>query len=160
MFVIPRPPKILPFAIQVVALLASAAVAGVLAYHVHPTPPSLYLAEEAAGEGEINMARVKELEASNGILWVDARVRSRYEEEHIPGALLLNPEEFDELAFPLLDTFQENTKTIVIYCDAQKCAASKKVAERIKEMGLAMSNDVVVLRGGWNAWKSQRPPTP
>jgi rhodanese-related sulfurtransferase len=154
MFGVPRVPGITILALQVACLLCSAAVAGLLAFHLHPMPPSLYLAEEEADDGEVNMAKVAELEATGGVLWIDARVRSRYDEEHIPGALLLNSEEYDTLVFEYFDTFQSNERPIIIYCDAQKCAASKEVAERMRETNLAMSNDVYVLRGGWNAWKS------
>ena len=156
MLVVPRPPGFGVLVLQVAGLLGSAAVAGMLAYQFHPTPPSLYLAEEMPGEGEVNMQQIAEMEAAGGVLWVDARVRARYDEEHIPGALLLNPEDFDAMVFDYLDTFQDNEKPIVIYCDAQKCAASKKIAERIKTMSLSMSNEVFVLRGGWNAWKSHQ----
>ena len=147
-------PGPLGVALQVIALMAASAVAGALAFKIHPNPPELYLAQEAPGEGEVNMAQVIEMEKTTGVLWVDARVRTQFEVDHIPGALLLNPQEFDDLAFEYLLTFQDNVKPIVIYCDAQKCAASKTVMERMKETGLVMDNEIYALRGGWNAWKS------
>ena len=48
----------------------------------------------------------------------------------------------------------------MIYCDAQKCAASKTIMQRMEETGLAMNNEIHVLRGGWNAWKSSQNKNP
>ena len=160
MFKVRTNPGILRVALQMVALLAASAVAGAVAYHIHPRPPELYLLREPAGEGEVTMAQVLELENTTGVLWIDARVREQYDLEHVPGALLLNPQEFDALAFGYMDTFQDNVKPIVIYCDAQKCAASKTIMQRMKESGLAMDNEIHVLRGGWNAWKSSQNKNP
>ena len=147
-------PKPLAVALQIGILLVASVVAGAIALQVHPAPPETYLVREAADEGEVSIAQVMEMEAATGVLWIDARVREQFEREHIPGALLLNPQEFDALAFEYLPTFEENTKPIIVYCDAQKCAASKTVIERIQENGLAMHNAIHALHGGWNAWKS------
>ena len=156
MFKVRTNPSMLRVAAQMVALLGASAIAGAVAFHAHPRPPELYLLQEAPGEGEVTMGQVQELEKTTGVLWIDARVREQYDIEHIPGALLLNPQEFDALAFEYMDTFQANAKPIVIYCDAQKCAASKTIMERMEETGLAMDNEIHVLRGGWNAWKSNQ----
>ena len=156
MFKISANPSLFRVGLQIVILLVVSVVAGAVAYRIHPRPPELYLIQEAPGEGEVNMAQVAEMENTTGVLWIDARVRERYDLEHIPGALLLNPQEFDALAFGYMDTFQSNTKPIVIYCDAQKCAASKTIMNRMKETGLAMDNEIHALRGGWNAWKSSQ----
>ena len=156
MFKIRSNPSVFRVGFQIVLLLTASAIAGAVAFRVHPHAPELYLLQEAPGEGEVNMAQVIDMEKSTGVLWIDARVREQYDIEHIPNALLLNPQEFDTLAFEYMDTFQNNSKPIVIYCDAQKCAASKTIANRLKETGLAMENEVHALRGGWNAWKSSR----
>lgn len=156
MFNVRANPSIMRVALQVVTLLVASVVAGAVAYRVHPRPPELYLLQEPAGEGEVTMAEVAEMEKTTGVLWIDARVREQYELEHIPGALLLNPQEFDALAFDYLQTFQDNTKPIVIYCDAQKCAASKTIKQRMIENGLSMDNEIHALRGGWNAWKNSQ----
>ena len=149
-------PGLMRVALQMALLLIASIVAGAMTFYLHPVAPELYLAAEPAEEGEVNMARIAELEKTSGVLWVDARSRQRFDEEHIPGALLLNEQEFETLAFEYVQSgvFEQNTKPIVVYCDAQKCAASKKVAQRIEEMAMAMDNEVLILRGGWNAWKS------
>jgi rhodanese-related sulfurtransferase len=154
MFRIRSNPEVLVVALQVLALLAASVVAGAVAFRIHPAAPELYLAREAPEAGEVTMAQVRQMENATGVLWIDARVRDQYDIEHIPGALLLNPQEFDTLAFEYLTTFEDNSKAIVVYCDAQKCAASKTVMERMKETGLVMDNDIHALHGGWNAWKS------
>ena len=160
MFNVRTNPSILRVALQMVALLGASAIAGAVAFHIHPRPPELYLLQEAPGEGEVTMAQVLELEKSSGVLWIDARVREQYDLGHIPGAMLLNPQEFDALAFEYMDTFQANARPIVIYCDAKKCAASKTIMQRMEETGLAMNNEIHVLRGGWNAWNSSQNKNP
>ncbi|MGK0187411.1 MAG: rhodanese-related sulfurtransferase [Verrucomicrobiales bacterium] len=156
MFKLSANPSLLRIALQVMALLVASVVAGAVAFRVHPRPPELYLLQEPAGAGEVTMAEVMEMEKTSGVLWIDARVRERYDLAHIPGALLLNPQEFEAMAFEYMQTFQDNTKPIVIYCDAQKCAASKTIKTRMEETGLAMDNKIHALRGGWNAWKSSQ----
>lgn len=149
-------PAPLVVALQAAGLLAASVLAGAVALRLHPEPPEIYLMREAPEAGEVNMEQVMAMEAATGVLWIDARVREQFDLGHVPGALLLNPQEFDVLAFEYLTTFQDNTKPIVIYCDAQRCAASKTVMQRVRESGLAMDNEVHVLRGGWNAWKGAR----
>ena len=66
------------------------------------------------------------------VLWVDARPRAKFEREHIPGAVLLNEDEWVRLVGPFLDEW-ELEKNIVVYCDGGSCDASRAVAKRIKE---------------------------
>ena len=73
--------------IQTVVLVVLAAAGGWLSFRHHPEAPALYLhLETQVAEGEVSLAMVRELEAAGGVLWIDARVRSEYEREHVPGA--------------------------------------------------------------------------
>jgi rhodanese-related sulfurtransferase len=138
--------------IQATGLVLLSVVAGVLSYRLHPAPPALYLhLETRVAEGEVSYAEVRALEQAGGVLWVDARVRSEYEKEHVPGAILLNEQEWEQLMFEAVETISRNDKPIVIYCDAQRCDASHRLAEKLRDLG---QPDVRVLAGGWNAWKS------
>lgn len=138
---------------QAFLLLLLSAAAAVATHLWHPAAPVWYLAEEAPGEGEVTL---KEIEAQwkGDVLWIDARTRERYEQEHIPGALLLNEYERDELLLEHLEKLQTSGKPIVIYCDAMKCKASHQMRDYLSQnVGLS---EVWVLTGGWPAWKEGR----
>ena len=86
------------------------------------------------------------------VLWVDARSTGEYSADHVPGALLLNLEEWDELFPKFLDQWAPEKKTVV-YCSAATCDLSREVAERLRKNGITQ---VFVLKGGWEAWKTRR----
>ena len=129
---------------QLIVLLALAAapalVSGVvqLKWQPHPQP--------AADEISFETAR----KLGDQVLWVDARPRAKFEREHIPGAVLLNEDDWVRLVGPFLDAWGQE-KTIVVYCDGGSCDASRHVARRIKDE-LQIENAVWVLQGGWDAW--------
>ena len=84
------------------------------------------------------------------VLWVDARSEADYSAGHIPGALLLNEDSWDDLLPQVLQTWQPDTP-IIVYCSSKTCHTSEEVAQRLrKEVGLPV---VQFLRGGWEAWK-------
>ena len=83
------------------------------------------------------------------VLWVDARPRAKFEAGHIPGAVLLNEDEWDRLVPAFLDAW-EPERMVVVYCDSGSCEASHAVARRLRA-DLKLEN-VRVLQGGWKAW--------
>ncbi|MBA2241685.1 MAG: rhodanese-like domain-containing protein [Chthoniobacterales bacterium] len=86
------------------------------------------------------------------LLWVDARPDAQFETEHIPGALSLNEDRWNELLPQVLTTWAPEKRTVV-YCSSQSCAASHEVARRLREdAGL---KNVFVLHGGWEAWQKK-----
>jgi rhodanese-related sulfurtransferase len=140
---------------QTAVLLVLAGVAAGLSFAFHPHRPALYLAEELPAEGEITVKGARELAAKDGVIWVDARRQAEFEKGHIPGAIPLNEFDWTEQIVAAATALNENQdKLIVIYCDAQKCTASKTIAEKIKEF-YPDPDKIKVLRGGWPAWQSQ-----
>ncbi len=135
---------------QAVCLIALAATAAWATHAWHPRAPALYLVEEPLRDDEVSMKVIQE-RWQGKVLWIDARIQEQYDAEHIPGAVLLNEQHFDEQLFGLLDTLQTNTKPIIVYCNAAKCDASRKVLERLKQM--LSIDQAYVLKGGWNAWR-------
>ncbi len=106
----------------------------------------------ALSPGEVSPATVALWPESP--LWVDARTRARHEEGHIPGAILLDEEEWSALLPGLLARWQPRAR-VVVYCDSAQCRASAAVARRLREdVGLP---DVFVLHGGWEAWREAQP---
>lgn len=138
---------------QALVLLLLGGAAAWATHQWHPRAPALYLVEEPLRDDEVSMQAIQE-RWKGEVLWIDARVQERYDADHVPGALLLNEQHFDEQLFNYLDTLQTNSKPIVLYCDAAKCEASRHVLERLKQT-LPIEN-AYILKGGWNAWKAAR----
>lgn len=100
-------------------------------------PGELWL-RDALTEGEV-------------VVWVDARSGDDYSQAHIPGAVLLNEDDWDALLPELLAVWEPDRRTVV-YCSSEACQASESVAERLRtEVGL---DDVYTLKGGWEAWQA------
>jgi rhodanese-related sulfurtransferase len=82
-------------------------------------------------------------------IWVDARPQEEFEREHVPNAVLLNEDRWNELLPQMLATWAPD-KRVVVYCSSQSCGASREVARRLREE--AGLKNVFVLGGGWEAW--------
>jgi rhodanese-related sulfurtransferase len=104
--------------------------------------------EEPLAAGEVRLATAREW--GERVQWVDARSRAKFERTRIPGALLLNVDEWDKLVGPFLDAWDPE-KTLVVYCDGGSCEASRRVAERIRNELLI--GGVLVLKGGYAEWR-------
>jgi rhodanese-related sulfurtransferase len=132
---------------EAAALLAAAAVPAFMSAAFH-----LDFAQRGdVRPGEVPLSTVTEW--NDEVLWVDARQRAQFETSHIPGAVLLNEDEWGNLLTPFLNQWQPE-KRVVVYCDSASCRASHEVAERLRtELGLT---NVFVLKGGWDEWQRAR----
>jgi rhodanese-related sulfurtransferase len=133
---------------QALIILLAALVPGALAAAFHPLRPAW--SQETLAPGDQTLATA--LAWGNAVLWVDARSAKEFETEHIPGALLLNMEEWDRLFPQFLDRWDPEKK-IVVYCGATSCDLSREVAERLRKSNIP---SVYVLKGGWEAWKARK----
>ncbi len=86
-------------------------------------------------------------------IWIDARPEEEFEQEHVPGAVLLNEDRWNEL-LPLMLATWSPEKRVVVYCSSQSCGASREVARRLRKE--AQLKNVFVLEGGWEAWLANR----
>jgi rhodanese-related sulfurtransferase len=137
-------------------LLALAGAAGVATYKLHSDPPSLYLVDEEVKQPfEVNVREARELAAQpGGVIWVDARQRAEYEKGHVPGALLLNQYEWEDRMMDFLQAVNDHPgRPVIIYCDAQKCQASRELRQQITEQLPVGDLDLRILHGGWPAWQ-------
>lgn len=140
------------------AVIVSLGVAGALAtYRWNPDRPELYLViEDPAGPDEIAITDALSLEKQGEVIWLDARRRQEFDQGHIPGALLLNLYEWEDLMVPVIKKLEESqSPTVVIYCDSQKCSASKEIRTKLMDFGLG-DFDIRVLHGGWPAWQAAK----
>lgn len=128
------------FALLGVALLPAAGQALYMRERVswrHPPAADEATVDQARGLGRM-------------IMWIDARPEEDFAAAHIPGALPLSVESWDKELPEVLNQWTPERK-VVVYCSKQSCDASREVARRLKdEAGL---KDVVVLQGGWEAWR-------
>ena len=88
------------------------------------------------------------------VIWLDARPEAEFGVRHVPGALCLNEEHWEELLPAFMSAWGPDTH-VVVYCDSRRCDASREVAERLRrELKL---DRVYVLQGGWKAWLEAQP---
>lgn len=102
--------------------------------------------EEALEPGEVLVAEAKRWATEK--VWVDARSRAKFERKKVPGAVLLNSEEWDELVPKFLDAWAPD-KAVIVYGDRESDAAAT-IALRLREE-LKIEN-VWVLHGGFDEW--------
>ena len=86
-------------------------------------------------------------------IWVDARPDEEFAHEHVPGAILLNEDHWNDLVGPFLATWSPDKK-VVVYCSSQSCNASRDVARRLRDE--AQLKNVFVLEGGWEEWLKKK----
>jgi rhodanese-related sulfurtransferase len=99
----------------------------------------------------VTVAHAQEWGAS--AIWVDARPDEEFARDHVPGAVLLNEDRWNELLPPFLAGWSPEKK-VVVYCSSQNCNASREVARRLRNE--AQLRDVFVLQGGWEEWLKQK----
>ncbi len=82
-------------------------------------------------------------------IWVDARPDDEFARDHVPGALSLNEDRWNESLPQFLAAWSQEKK-VVVYCSSQSCNASREVARRLRNE--AQLKNVFVLEGGWEEW--------
>jgi len=82
-------------------------------------------------------------------VWIDARPDDEFARDHVPGAISLNEDRWNDLLPQFLAVWSPGKK-VVVYCSAQSCDLAREVAERLRKEAQLL--DVFVLDGGWEAW--------
>lgn len=96
--------------------------------------------------GEIRLAEARRLDP----IWIDARPRKAYAEGHIPDAIHLNTQTWENGVAELMDAWLPDPRPIVVYCDSEACDTSERVADELREA--LPEADIRTLKGGWSAW--------
>ena len=130
---------------QVFVLVSVAAGPAVIAIAVHPQLANYRRA--GLEEGAVRLAEVREWHEE--VLWIDARSKTEFVRDHIPGAISLDETDFDRGLGAILAAWTPGRR-VVVYCSTSACHTSHAVAERLRAAGL---NDVFFLHGGWDSWQ-------
>lgn len=138
---------------QALILIVLSVIGATGTHFFHPRAPSWYLVEEKLADDEVSLAVIQE-KWKGDVFWIDSRISSQFEADHIPGAISLNEQNFDQALFDQIATLQDLKKPVILYCDSQKCDASRKVKEHLLQ-SVPLEN-VFVLKGGWQAWQQAR----
>jgi len=88
-------------------------------------------------------------------LWVDSRPTDEFERDHVPGAISLNEDRWNEALSEFLAKQWSPEKKIVVYCSSQSCNLAEDVARRLREEA-KLPNEIRILNGGWEAWVAQK----
>lgn len=133
-------------------LLAAACLPAFLAIWLHPRAPVLTVSPQ---DGDaITPGEAHALARFNDVLWVDARRADAFAAGHIPGAVPLREDAWEDLLPGFIEAWRPG-RHVVVYCDGGGCAAARSVADRLRrEFAL---DDVVYLEGGWEAWQRAQP---
>jgi len=100
------------------------------------------------------MVTVDQARAWGGhVIWVDARPDEEFARDHVPGAISLNEDRWNDLLSQFLVVWSPGKK-VVVYCSSLSCNTSREVARRLRRE--AQLPDVFVLEGGWEAWLKKR----
>ena len=84
-------------------------------------------------------------------IWIDARPDADFERDHVPGAISLNEDRWNELLPQFLQQQWSPEKRIVVYCSAESCNLAGDVARRLRE-NENLPNQIRVLKEGWEGW--------
>jgi len=100
-------------------------------------------------EREIQDASVaKEIFDKGDVVFVDARASEDYAEGHIPGAVSMPLNEFDERIHAFLETYPVSKK-IVTYCSGRECEDSHFLAEKLMDAGYTETKIFIDGYPGW-----------
>ena len=127
----------------IILLLTVIGIAYSLAGGLSPQPG----AEPELQAGEIYLSDAQTLNA----IWVDARAVEEFEESHLPGALFFDESDWDTGLLELMNIWFIQPRPIVIYCGAEACDTSKRIAERLRKS--LPDAEIYSLKGGSVAWQ-------
>ena len=127
----------------IILLLTMIGIAYSLVGGLSPQPG----AEPELQAGEIYLADAQTLNP----IWVDARALEEFEEGHLPGALFFDESDWDTGLLELMNTWLMQPRPIVIYCGAEACDTSKRIAKRLRES--LPDAEIYSLKGGSVAWQ-------
>ncbi len=138
--------------LQAAVILGVALIFALLSVFFHPGAPAWY-ASEIVDPMALQPEELKKQlgDSIDTVLWVDARKSEKFAEGHMPGAILLNKEDWETLIAKHIEIIgTARGRPIVVYCDGNRCMRSSEIAERLRQaVGL---KPVYILKGDWRKW--------
>jgi rhodanese-related sulfurtransferase len=138
------------------ALLRQALILAALAI-VPAAGEAIYFRDRVSWQSPVRaseMVKVDQARAwGNNAIWVDARPDEEFARDHVPTAISLNEDHWNELLPGLLNAWSAEKK-VIVYCSSQSCNASREVARRLRDE--AQLKNVLVIEGGWEAWLKKK----
>jgi rhodanese-related sulfurtransferase len=101
-------------------------------------------------EGSESVEEIYAFFKSGDCIFIDARMPEDYVKGHIPHAISLPLELFNEV-WPKVAPTISREALIITYCDGQECNSSRELAEKLRALGFTSVRAFV---GGWNAWRN------
>ena len=99
----------------------------------------------------ISLKEFRELVQSKTALVLDARPEIFHQFGHVPGAISLSREDFEQnYAKQRLVLESRRDQSIAVYCSGEGCVDSQMVGEALVKLGY---HHVAVFKGGWDEWK-------
>lgn len=94
---------------------------------------------------------LESIPADAEVVWVDARPRSDWKLNSVPGSILWNLDPSEDMqAFEAEAAMKiAAIPRVIVFCSDENCGVSRQVADRIRALDLGAQ--VSVLRGGWRA---------
>ena len=132
-------------------IVVAAALSGYTAWALakkEPAAPAESLPVPAGTLPLVRLAEARRLWQDPQTLFLDVRTAADYEVGHIPGAVHVPEEEFEE-RLPALKSRLERAGAIVVYCKSTDCGKSLWAAIRLRNEGLTQTR---IYPGGWNEW--------
>lgn len=89
-------------------------------------------------------------------LIIDARPEIFHRLGHVPGALSLARDDFENRYTALKDKLEsDRSQPIVIYCSGPPCESSQLVKKALTSLGFT---NIALFEGGWDAWSGAKRP--
>ena len=116
---------------------------------------AIYFRDKISWRSAIAPSEMVSVEQARGwgdtAIWVDARPDDEFASNHVPGAISLNEDRWNELLPQFLAAWAPEKK-VVVYCSAASCNLARDVAQRLRKTTQPPMQNVFVLEGGWEAW--------
>jgi rhodanese-related sulfurtransferase len=112
-------------------------------------PPSLATTAAEMGIQLVSTPEMRVIVDSGSHLILDARSQSEYDEGHIPTAMSVSIQNFEE-SFPMIAPMLYPDTPLVVYCNGPTCDDALRLIERMREIGF--EGALLYLDGmeGWN----------
>lgn len=143
-------------ALGALAIVVAGAVIGLITNHFAARSVALFASEAtlratvATGVLYIDTTDAKSVLDAGTAVFVDARLPEEYAEGHIPGAVNLPADDFDE-TYPKLAKGLREASSIIAYCSDIQCDQGAKVADWLAERG---HSGVYLMFSGWDEWEA------